>query len=174
MEDNCSTPQSGGAPHHGLAFVLAMGAPSGETVGDEELPPPQLPWSCSDCAQALQDFPGYFTSSSLLDSCALVFSAGRKGEGSPCPEEQDKSAPGGWCGSPHYNQRRVPPIHLLESLLFPLKSVYSWLLFPLSPRFPARHPPCPCPCPPPWSRVPSPWSRVPSPCFQGRGGPPSP
>lgn len=106
--------------------------------------------------------------------CALVFPAGRKGEGLPAQKSRT-NPPLGWgmLWFPHYNQSPVPPIHLLEPLLFPLKSVCSWLLFPFSPHFPARHPPCPCPCPPPWSRVLSPWSRVPSPCFWGRGGPPS-
>lgn len=126
---------------------------------------------------APQDFPGlfYFLFHPAGLLCLGIFCwKERRRLSLPRRAEQIHPWWGGMVWFPHYNQSPVPSIHLLESLLFPLKSVCSWLLFPLSPRFPAGHPPCPCPCPPPWSRVPSPWSRVPSPCFWGRGGPPSP
>lgn len=102
---------------------------------------------------------GYFTSSSLLDSCALVFSDGRKGEG------QDKPSPGACCGSPHYNHSPASPIHLLESLLFSLEiCLFLAVISPL-PTFscqalsvPVSTPLVPCSIP----------------VFLGAGGPPQP
>lgn len=100
LEDNCSTPQSSAPlPTTGWPPSWPRDLPVERQRGMRSSHHLNAPGAVGTVHKVPKLSLGYFTSSFLLGSCALAFSAGRKGEGPPCPEEQDKPSPGGWCGS---------------------------------------------------------------------------